>query len=122
MELALWIGSGFLALAMLAAGAMKLVTPRAQLAAKMTWARTWTDGRVKLLGAAEVLGAVGLIVPRATGIAPVLTPIAAACLAVLMLGAVKTHRDLGEPVAAPAVLAALAIIIAVISAGARVGR
>lgn len=113
MELGLWIISGLLAFAMLAAGGMKLVIPRAQLATKMTWARTWTDGRVKLLGAAEVLGAVGLVVPRATGIAPILTPIAAACIAVLMLGAVKIHRDLREPVAAPAVLTVLALIVAI---------
>ncbi len=43
---------------------------------------------------------------------PVLTPIAAACLLVLMLGAVKTHVDLAEPIAVPAVLAVLALLIA----------
>ena len=117
MDVALWIVSGLVAFAMLAAGGMKLVTPRAQLANRMTWARTWTDGRVKLLGVAEVLGAVGLIVPRVTGIAPVLTPIAAACVAVLMLGAVKTHRDLGEPIVAPAVLALLAVVVALGTTG-----
>lgn len=112
MQIALWIASGLLALAMLAAGGMKLATPRVELVEKMKWARTWSDGNVKLLGLAEVLGAVGLIVPQVTGIAPVLTPIAAACLTVLMLGAVKTHVDHEEPVVAPGILALLGVFVA----------
>jgi len=46
-----------------ATGALKLVVPRVKLMEKMHWAKTWTDTNVKLLGLAEVLGAVGLIVP-----------------------------------------------------------
>lgn len=112
MQLALWLSSAFLAAAMIAAGGMKLAVPRARLAERMTWARTWKDGTVKLLGAAEVLGGLGLIIPQATGVVPMLTPIAATCLLVLMLGAVKTHADLAEPVIAPAILAALALFVA----------
>ncbi len=112
MQLALWISSGLLAAAMIAAGGMKLAVPRARLAERMTWARTWKDGTVKLLGAAEVLGGLGLLVPHATGVVPMLTPIAAMCLLVLMLGAVKTHLDLSEPVIAPAILASLALFVA----------
>lgn len=113
MSIALWIASALLALAMVAAGGIKLATPRVKLMEKMQWARTWSDGAVKLLGLAEVLGGVGLIVPQITGIAPILTPIAAACLAVLMIGAVKTHLDHAEPIAAPAVLALLGALVAV---------
>ncbi len=112
MQLALWIASGLLAFAMLAAGGVKLATPRAKLMEKMKWAKTWSDGNVKLLGLAEVIGGIGLIVPQVTGILPILTPIAAACLVVLMLGAVKTHLDLEEPVAAPGVLALLGLFVA----------
>jgi hypothetical protein len=61
---------------------------------------------------AEVAGGVGLIAPQASGILPVLTPIAACCLRVLMLGGVKTHIDLKEPIVAPAVMSALALFIA----------
>jgi hypothetical protein len=113
MQLALWIASGLLALAMLAAGTVKAVTPRTRLMERMKWAATWTDGDVKLLGLAEVLGATGLIVPWVTHIVPILTPIAAVCLLVLMLGAIKTHVDLEEPVVPPAILAALALFVAV---------
>ena len=113
MSLALWIASGLLALAMLAAGVIKLVTPRVKLMEKMKWARTWSDGNVKLLGLAETLGGIGLIVPQATGIVLVLTPIAAACLAVLMIGAVKTHVDHQEPAVAPGILALLGVFVAI---------
>jgi hypothetical protein len=112
MQIALWIASGLLAFTMLAAGAFKVVTPRVKLMERFKWAKTWSDGNVKLLGLAEVLGAIGLIVPQATGIAPILTPIAAVCLVVLMIGAVKTHIDLKEPVVAPVILALLGVFVA----------
>lgn len=118
MQLAFWISSGFVALAMLAAGGMKLAVPRATLVERMHWARTWSDGSVKLLGLAEVLGGVGLIAPRVTGIAPVLSPIAAVCVTVLMLGAVKTHIDRKEPIVAPAILALVAVFVALRGFGA----
>ena len=112
MGLAVWIVSGLLAFAMFGAGMMKITTPRTKLMEKMKWAATWTDTNVKLLGLAEVLGAVGLIVPVATGIVPVLTPVAALCLAVLMAGGVKTHLDLKESPAPPAVLLVLCLFVA----------
>ena len=112
MHTALWIASGLLAFAMLGAGALKVVTPRVKLMEKFKWAKTWSDGNVKLLGLAEVLGGIGLIVPQATGILPILTPIAAVCIVVLMIGAVKTHLDFKEPVVAPGILALLGVFIA----------
>jgi hypothetical protein len=96
MTAALWIAQGFAALVFLLTGTLKLVTPKEKLVGKMHWAATWPPGRIKLLGLAEVAGAIGLVVPAVTHIAPVLTPIAAVCLAVLMLGAVQTHRRLHE--------------------------
>ena len=110
--MALWIASGLLAFAMLAAGGAKLAIPRLKLVEKMKWAATWSDSQVKLLGLAEVLGGIGVIVPYATGILPILTPIAALCLVVLMAGAVKTHLDLNESPAPPAVLAVIGLFVA----------
>lgn len=112
MSLALWVAQGVVAFAMLAAGGLKLITPRVKLAEKFKWAASWTDTNVKLLGLAEVFGAAGLIVPSLTGFLPVLTPVAAVCLLVLMAGAVKTHLDLKEPPFAPAVLALLCLFVA----------
>jgi hypothetical protein len=113
MNVALWIVTGLLAFAMLGAGAMKIFVPREKLAEKQKWAASWTDGNVKLLGVAEVLGAIGIIVPQATGILPILTPIAAVCLAILMAGAAKTHIDLKEPPVPPVILGLLAIFVAI---------
>jgi hypothetical protein len=113
MHVALWVVQGLLALVMALAGAFKVATPREKLAEKLRWAKTWTDANVKLLGLAEVLGAVGLIAPGMTGILPVLTPVAAVCLAILMGGAVKTHRELNEPTAPALVLGVLCLAVAV---------
>ena len=104
MNLALWIVQGLLAFAMAGAGAFKITTPHDKLSQKMKWAETWQPGRVKLLG---------LVVPWLMHILPVLTPVAALCLFVLMAGAVKTHLDLEEPAAPPAVLAVLCLVVAV---------
>lgn len=96
MNVALWIAQVFVAAVVTLTGGLKLFVPKAELEKKMHWAREWPAARVKLLGAAELLGAVGIVAPTATGIAPGLTPLAALCLAVLMGGAVHTHRRLGE--------------------------
>jgi hypothetical protein len=77
-------------LAFLGAGMMKLSRPKVKLRERMTW-DSFPESGVKLVGAAEVLGALGLILPAATGIAPILTPIAAIGLVIVMIGAVITH-------------------------------
>ncbi|HTR50006.1 MAG TPA: hypothetical protein VMJ10_04805 [Kofleriaceae bacterium] len=56
---------------------------------------------------------------KLTGIALMLTPFAAVCSGVLMIGAVRTHRRLGEGVAPAVVIAALCIAIAAGRAAAR---
>jgi len=112
MNTALWIVQAVVALVMLMAGTTKVIVPRERLAQRMHWAGSWPRARIKLLGAAEVAGGLGLVLPLALGIAPVLTPIAALCLAVLMGGAVQTHRRLHESVAPATVLIVLCIAIA----------
>jgi hypothetical protein len=105
MNVGLWTMQGSLALLFLAAGMPKLLQPRERLAARMGWTRRATNAQVKLLGLAEVLGAAGLVLPRALGIAAHLTPLAAACLLVLMLGAAGTKLRSGESPALPLVAA-----------------
>ena len=112
MTAALWSAQGFAALVFFLTGALKLVTPKEKLAEDMRWAATWPAGRIKLLGLAEIAGAIGLVLPAALHIAPALTPIAAACLAVLMLGAIRTHRRLHENPAPALVLALVCVAIA----------
>jgi hypothetical protein len=115
MNTVLWVIQGLLAAAFLMAGMMKLVRPRAALAANpmMGWAGDFTDAQVKGIGVAEVLGAIGLVVPWATGIDPVLTPIAALGLDFIMGGAIATHARRKESFVPPAVLGFLCVVVAV---------
>lgn len=115
MTVTLWIINTLLALVFLGAGGMKLARPKPVLVeGGMGWAENVSGGHVKLLGLAEVLGAIGLIVPLAVNIAPVLTPIAAACLAVTMLGAVVTHARRKESLLVPLVLFALSVASSIV--------
>ncbi|MGW6707778.1 DoxX family protein [Streptomyces sp. NPDC054956] len=94
MDLALWIVTGVLAAAYLLGGAFKVITPKEKMAASGASAR-WTEdfsaGGVKAIGAVEVLAAVGLILPAVLDIAPVMVPVAALGLVLLMLGATVTR-------------------------------
>lgn len=115
MNIALWIVASALALFLLAAGVMKATRPIVEIR-KMPWAATMPANSIRLIGVAEILGALGLILPVATGIAPLLTPIAGFCLAVLMVGATVTHVRITDPNSAAwttAVLAALALFVAI---------
>jgi hypothetical protein len=93
MNTALWIVAGVLALAFLAGGTIKLLLPQRKLAASPggRWTEDFSAGAIKAIGALEVLAAVGLILPAALDVAPVLVPLAAAGVALLMVGAMITH-------------------------------
>ena len=93
MNRALWIVAGLLAAVYLASGVGKLVVPKERMAAfpGAGWVEDFSAGAVKAIGVLEVLAAVGLVLPAALGIAPVLVPLAAAGLVLLMLGAVVTR-------------------------------
>jgi uncharacterized membrane protein YphA (DoxX/SURF4 family) len=114
MNTALWIIQIVLAVLFAAAGIAKLTQPREKLMARMEWAEDFTDGQVKAIGAVELLGAVGLVLPAATGILPWLTPLAAAGLAVTMVLAALVHVRRKEVSFVPVnlVLAALAAFVA----------
>ena len=115
MGVVAWILQIVLALAFLAAGGMKLVRPRpALVGAGMGWADDFSDTAVKGIGALEVLGALGLVLPAVTGVAPWLVPVAALGLAATMAGAVVVHVRRKEPVVPPLVLGVLALALAVI--------
>jgi uncharacterized membrane protein YphA (DoxX/SURF4 family) len=115
MNIALWIIAGLLAVAFLASGAMKLAQPRQKLAASgMRWAEGLTAGTVKGIGALEVLAAVGLILPAALGVAPVLVPLAAVGLVLLMAGAFIMHARRHEAQGMVVTLALLALATLVV--------
>ena len=96
MNIALWIAQILLALAFGMAGTLKLTQPKPKLATNMGWVDDFSDSQVKLIGLAELLGAVGLILPWALNIMPTLTPVAAVGLMITMMGAAYTHSRRGE--------------------------
>jgi uncharacterized membrane protein YphA (DoxX/SURF4 family) len=85
MTVSLWIIQGILALLFLFAGSMKLVMPIEMLAAQMSVPLPGLF--LKFIGVAEVAGALGLILPGLSRIRPGLTPLAGACLMIVMIGA-----------------------------------
>jgi uncharacterized membrane protein YphA (DoxX/SURF4 family) len=115
MGIALWVAQVLLAVAFLGAGATKLMQPKEKLAKNMGWVEDFSQPTVRIIGALEVLGAIGVVLPALTGILPWLTPLAALGLVLLMAGAVYTHlrREEGSAVVPPAVLLLLAALVAV---------
>lgn len=116
MNVALWIATGVLAALFLLTGLMKLTRSRAQLAASgQGYVDDLTDGTVKLIGAAEVLAALGLVLPAVAPSASALTSLAASGLMVLMVGAALTHWRRGETqsIAVNVALFAIAAFVAV---------
>jgi uncharacterized membrane protein YphA (DoxX/SURF4 family) len=116
METALWIAQVLLAAIFLLTGTTKLTQPRLKMAAgPMRWAADVTDRQFRTIGLLEVLGAIGLILPAALGIAPLLTPLAAIGLVLTMTGAIHVHVRHGETnrLAVPIVVLALALFVGI---------
>ena len=91
MGITLWIIRGLLALAFLLSGAMKAFMPLAGLKKNMAWVANTPAALVRFIGVAEILGAIGLILPIFTGIVPWLTIAAAIGLALVMVCAAIFH-------------------------------
>lgn len=106
----LWTIQGLLAALFLFAGGMKLVMPIAVLAQQSQLPGAF----MKFIGVCEVLGALGLIVPALTKIREELTPLAAAGLVIIMIGAtsVTLLQGLGAAAVVPAVVGVLAATVA----------
>jgi uncharacterized membrane protein YphA (DoxX/SURF4 family) len=114
MNVFLWVLQAVLALAFAVAGVQKALRPKEKLAANLPWVEDYGQGTVRFIGVVELLAAIGLILPALTGIAPVLTALAAVGLVVIMLLAMNTHRRRREwsGIGVNAVLLVLAAIVA----------
>jgi uncharacterized membrane protein YphA (DoxX/SURF4 family) len=114
MNVFTWVVQIVLAALFAAAGVQKLTQPRAKLAKNMAWVEDYSDSTVKLIGGLELLAALGLVFPAWTGIAPVLTPLAASGLAVIMVLATQVHlrRREYDGLVINAVIFILAVIVA----------
>lgn len=109
MAVVFWIFVILTTVIFLGAGGTKLAQKREQLKKMhMEWVEDFSGRSVKLIGSIEILGALGVLLPAVTKVAPNLTPIAAVCLALLMLGAVGTHIKRKEAPYLPLILATIA--------------
>jgi uncharacterized membrane protein YphA (DoxX/SURF4 family) len=121
MNVVLWILAGLLAAFFLAAGLTKLSQSKEKLGENpnMAWTKDFSAGTLKLIGTAEVLGAIGLILPAVLDIAPILVPLAAVGLAVIMAGAIITHARRKEFKVIPlnAVVLVVALVVAIFRFG-----
>jgi hypothetical protein len=99
MIVAYFVVAGLLALVALATGLMKIVRPKEKLLAMgepFAWANDFSQNQIRGIGALEVLGAIGVILPMALRVVPVLGPIAALGLALVQVGAFVVHARRGE--------------------------
>src|SRR5829696_4430490 len=110
---ALWIVQGLLAALFLFAGGMKLITPVAVLAVMSPFPGEF----IRFIGICEVLGAFGLILPWTLSIRRELTPLAAAGLAIIMVGATVSTLAIGG-----GVLALIDVVIGVLATSIVYGR
>jgi hypothetical protein len=113
MNVALWIVQGLLAALFLFAGGMKLVTPAEELVQQSQMSATF----LRFIGVVEVLGGLGVVLPWATGILPILTPLAAAGLVIVMIGATATAFSMGG-----AAMALLPLVTGIAAAFVAYGR
>ena len=110
MTYSLWTVQVLLALLFLFAGGMKLVLPIEEMTKQMPMPGPF----LRFIGVAEILGALGLILPGLLRIRPGLTPLAAAGLVIIMIGATALTLAIGPgaPALIPLVVGFLAAFVA----------
>jgi uncharacterized membrane protein YphA (DoxX/SURF4 family) len=113
MDLALWIVQVVLGLGLVGAGINHtLWADKAD--GRMAWILAVPRPLMTTIGVLEILGGIGIILPSMTRIAPILTPIAASAVVVLMVLAAAFHvrRNEMPAIASNVVLGALAAFVA----------
>lgn len=97
MNYLLWIAAAILAAVLALSGATKLASSRDALHDRgLRWVEDFSDQTVRAIGGVEVLAALGLILPAAVGVAPIVVPTAAVGIIVLMVAAALTHLRRSE--------------------------
>jgi uncharacterized membrane protein YphA (DoxX/SURF4 family) len=114
MNIILWIAQGLLGLIFLMAGITKGFQYE-KAKNMMPWVKDASKGLVTFIGIAELLGAIGLILPLALDISPILTPMSAVGLAIIMLLAAIFHAKRKEygAIGINIILLALAVFVAI---------
>jgi uncharacterized membrane protein YphA (DoxX/SURF4 family) len=114
MNIALWVVQIILGLAFIMFGSMKAFQCE-KAKASLPWVKDSSKGLVTFIGVAELLGGLGLILPYALGIAPILTPIAAIGIGIIMILAAGFHikRKENQAIGMNIIFLALAIFVAI---------
>lgn len=115
MNIALWAVQILTALAFLAAGFPKTFQPIELVGKRMSFARVLPAWSVRFIGIAELLGAIGLVLPPLVHILPWLAIVAAIGLGIIMVGAIiyhVMHKETNHAVT-PLVLLLLTLFIAI---------
>jgi uncharacterized membrane protein YphA (DoxX/SURF4 family) len=96
VNIALWIAQVLVAVLFMMSGVMKTFMPIEELMKNVPWAADVPTALVRFIGASELAGALGVILPAATRIKPMLTPLAAAGITTIMVLACAFHGVRGE--------------------------
>lgn len=94
MDTALWIIAGVLAIAYAVGGTAQILLPKDSyraLGGSQHWADDFEPGHLTAIGTLKIIGAIGLVVPPLIGLAPILAPLAACGLMLIMAGAATTR-------------------------------
>ncbi len=114
MNIALWIAQGLVALAFLYGGTIKAFTYDYYATSIAKLGQTPVARKLAgFIGIAEMVGAIGVVLPMALNVAPALSPWAAIGLAIIMLLAMGYHLRGREPAPTPIILFLLAAFVAV---------
>lgn len=105
LHLSLWIAQVLLALLFAGAGSAKAITPLSELAVSLPYTTDLPGWLVRFIGYSEIAGAIGVVLPALTRIKPMLTPLAAAGLSLVMVLATFFHLFRSEFSAIPMTIA-----------------
>ena len=95
-RITLWVVQGWVAFSFALGGSFRAFLPIEELAAKIPWVPALPVWVVRFSAGAEIVGAIGVLLPSITRIQPKLTPLAAACLTLVMVLAAMFHFSRGE--------------------------
>lgn len=91
MDMIIWAIQIGLGIVFIYFGSLKMFLPIEKIEKKVTWAHDYSLSKLKLFGFLEVIGAFGLMLPWRLDVLPILTPMAATGLAMVMAGAGMVH-------------------------------
>lgn len=96
MDIILWVVQIILAAVFLTFGLTKAVVPIDKLKLAMPWIETFSSNKIRIIGVLESIGGFGLFFPGLYPIDPIIIPLAATCLAIIMVLAAITHYNRNE--------------------------